>query len=95
MPYTLDELNDLPQDEVLQILCEAHGTALSRSERAAMVRDNCQAKDAIAMIERVSGCTNREARESFAQGLEHGMLRPPGMTAAQAQELAAFIRQDA
>lgn len=52
MPYTLDELNDLPQDEVLQILCEAHGTALSRSERAAMVRDNCQAKDAIAMIER-------------------------------------------
>lgn len=32
MPYTLDELNDLPQDEVLQILCEAHGTALSQTE---------------------------------------------------------------
>lgn len=94
MPYTLDELNDLPEDEVLQILAETCGTTLNRSERTALLGATFDAKGVIAMIVRVTGCTHREARENFAQGLEQGMLRPEGMTEAQANELAAFVRSD-
>lgn len=95
MPYTLEELEDLSQDEIMEVISELYGTTLSPSERTALMRDTCDAKGAIAMMQKLSGCSHKEARESFAQGLEHGMLRPEGMSAAQARELAAFIRRDA
>lgn len=39
MPYTLEELEDLSQDEIMEVISELYGTTLSRSERTSLMRD--------------------------------------------------------